>query len=319
MRRFSLGLLVITNLACGGVATNADEPQSTAWWDIQRAEMLEWLPDDAAYAPDRKVEASGLVAADGVLWATVEKFGRLLRIDPETLRAEAIQIPVPPRSEIEGIAWDGRQLLVCDEIHAGLYGIEPGAMGGEGVPAIRTFDLGDAVPAGKSGLEGVAVVGDDQVVMLLERTQHADGSCTADLYRMRREGDRMVTTGAVIELAMEDCAWRLAGLEWWNGRLLGLKTQFPGERYEVVAIDLESGRMERVLEMTDLLRSVRNQGWGNNVEGIAVTPDGALWLIGDNASTDGADGDEPAMADSRSLLLRIPASDGAPVAALEAG
>jgi hypothetical protein len=313
MRRFFLAPLVITSLACGGAVTTVDEPQPIAWWDLDRAEMLEWLPDDAAYAPHRKVEASGLVVADGVLWATVEKYGRLLRIDPETLRADVVQIPVPPRSEIEGIAWDGRQLFVCDEIHAGLYAIEPGALdGGEG-PAMHTFELGDAVPAGKSGLEGVAVLDDDRVVMLLERTEHADGSCTADLYPMRRDGDRLVTSDAVVELAMEDCAWRLAGLEWWNGRLLGLKTQYPGERYEVVVIDLDTANMERVLEMTDLLRSVRADGWGNNVEGIAVAADGALWLIGDNAATDGAEGDEPAVASSRSLLLRIPASHAAPM------
>ncbi|MBD3853834.1 MAG: hypothetical protein IFJ96_03555 [Acidobacteria bacterium] len=48
------------------------------------------------------------------------------------------------------------------------------------------------------------------------------------------------------------------------------------------------------------------EGWSNNVEAIAVTGDGALWLVSDNAVTGIIDDDLPPPAESRTLLLRIP-------------
>jgi len=112
-----------------------------------------------------------------------------------------------------------------------------------------------------------------------------------------------------LEIPLEDCAWRLTGLAWWRGRLLALKTQYPGERYEVVMIDLVSGNCRVVLEMTELLRSLEREGWSNNVEGIAVASDGALWLVADNAVTGVIDDPLPKPTDSRTLLLRIPAQE----------
>jgi hypothetical protein len=68
-----------------------------------------------------------------------------------------------------------------------------------------------------------------------------------------------------------------------------------------------TGSTVLVQDLTDYLRSVRDDGWGNNVEGIAVDADGALWLIGDNAVTGVIDDPYPPETDERALLLRIPA------------
>lgn len=306
MHSWTAGLLVVSMSACGaGVTADAEVARTTEpMWDLDRAELVSWRADDPAFDPERKVEASGLVAANGLLWATVEKYGRLLRIDPEDGSAIVVHVAAPPRSEVEGIAWCGDELILCDEIHAALYRIGPS---GE----VRALSLeGTGIVGGKSGLEGVATLEDGRLALLTERTYHADDTCTADVYlvAMDDEGVRPLAPEPV-RLPLEDCAWRLAGLEMWDGRLLGLKTQFPGERYEVVEIDLERGVTHRLLDMTTLLRSVRADGWGNNVEGIAVTPDGTLWLIGDNAATDGAQGEVPGRADDRSLLVRIPRSE----------
>ena len=94
-----------------------------------------------------------------------------------------------------------------------------------------------------------------------------------------------------------------------DGRLLGLKTQFPGERYEIVDIDRIAGSMSVVQDITDYLRGVRADGWGNNVEGIAIADDGALWLIGDNAVTGIIDDEYPSRTDERALLVRIPRAE----------
>ena len=116
----------------------------------------------------------------------------------------------------------------------------------------------------------------------------------------------LIAEGTPIDLTLEDCNWRLTGLAWMDGRLLGLKTQYPGERYEIVDIDRIAGSFEVVQDLTDYLRGVRADGWGNNVEGIAIDDDGALWLIGDNAVTGVIDEEYPHETDERALLVRIP-------------
>jgi hypothetical protein len=42
------------------------------------------------------------------------------------------------------------------------------------------------------------------------------------------------------------------------------------------------------------------------VEGLAVTPDGSLWMVSDNAWTQIVDDPTPPVADEGTLLLRIP-------------
>jgi hypothetical protein len=74
----------------------------------------------------------------------------------------------------------------------------------------------------------------------------------------------------------------------------------------VIQINPKNREWRVVLDLTDFLRSVANQGWSNNVEGIAVAQDGSLWLVADNAVTGIVDDPLPPRADQKTLLLRIP-------------
>jgi len=109
----------------------------------------------------------------------------------------------------------------------------------------------------------------------------------------------------VIEL--EDCNWRLTALEYEGGRLLALKTRYPGEEYELITVDPVTGEWSRVLGLTELARGLEKQGWGNNLEGVAVTDAGDLYMVSDNAVTGVARTSAPPPGDERTLLLRLPA------------
>jgi hypothetical protein len=160
---------------------------------------------------------------------------------------------------------------------------------------------------GKIGVEGIEVSSDGRYIhLLLERSGDSTSGCVSRLWLLRIDGDRLIAEGTPVNIPLEDCNWRLTGLAWMDGRLLGLKTQYPGERYEVVEIDRIGGTFEVVQDLTEYLRGVRAAGWGNNVEGIAIGPDGALWLIGDNAVTGVIDDPYPPETDEKALLVRIP-------------
>jgi uncharacterized protein YjiK len=285
-------------------------------WDPGRAEIVEWQADDPDFAQDRALEASGLDAADSFLYLVSEKYATLLVIEPAAgPAARSVRLAVPRRAEIEGIAATPRTLLICDEAHAAVYEMRVAvvertlASGDRRSVPVRALKLrGLAVRGGKLGFEGIEldpVSGD--VLLLLERSQAGPGSCVSTLFRLRRRDDELLLRGSPLAIELADCAWRLTGLEWYRGQLLALRTQFPGERYEVITIDLATGAATVVLELTELLRSLAVAGWGNNVEGIAVAEDGALWLVADNAMTGTIDDPRPPPAAERSLLLRIPA------------
>jgi hypothetical protein len=164
-----------------------------------------------------------------------------------------------------------------------------------------------SVSGGKIGFEGIETDPETgEIVLLLERSGTLETGCVSRIFRLRRTGSHLVSQGEPVDVRLEDCAWRLTGLAWSSGRLIALKTQYPGERYEIVAVDLESGATEVLLDLTDLLRSLEAEGWSNNVEGLAVTPDGALWLVADNAVTGVIDDPLPPSIDVRTLLMRIP-------------
>ena len=74
----------------------------------------------------------------------------------------------------------------------------------------------------------------------------------------------------------------------------------------MVVVDRDTGGLTTVLDMTDLLIGVREDGWGNNIEGLTVTGDGSLWLISDNAMTDRARTSVPPPAKDKTLLMRLP-------------
>ena len=284
-------------------------------WDLSRAEAVSWESDDPSFNQGFAVEASGMAATGSYLMIPSEKYSRLLVFEHGgENRVGVVRLDVPRHAELEGVAVNGDGLLFCDEAHAAVYemadageGFIAAARGGLPVE-VRQLDLeGVSVRGGKIGFEGIETDSETgEVVLLLERDGDEESGCVSRIFRLRRAGSSLVAQGEPVEVELEDCAWRLTGLAWWNQRLIALKTQFPGERYDVVTVDLDSGAIEVVLELTDFLRSLGTQGWSNNVEGLAVADDGALWLVADNAVTGVLDDPLPPSIDVRTLLLRIP-------------
>jgi hypothetical protein len=181
---------------------------------------------------------------------------------------------------------------------------------GEPLPVRRLSLRGVDVQGGKIGFEGIEVDSSGETVyLLLERSGTNATGCASRIWSLQRAGEELRSRSDPIEVELEDCAWRLTGLAWWEHRLIALKTQYPGERYEVVTIDLETGATEVVADLTEFLRSLGRAGWSNNVEGLAIDADGWLWLVADNAVTGVIDDPFPGLADDRTLLLRIPPTE----------
>ncbi len=277
-------------------------------WDLSRAETLSWSADDEHFTQDWALETSGLAFTDEAMVAPSEKYGRLMFFN-SGLEARVVELGVPRHAELEGVAWHDGSLYLCDEAHAAVYRVEVGDAT-RLVPKLAAVELlldGIDVSGGKIGVEGIEVSGDGGYIhLLLERSGDQATGCVSRLWLLRIDGDHLVAEGTPMDIALEDCNWRLTGLAWLDGELLGLKTQYPGERYEIVEIDRAAGAVEVVQDLTEYLRGVRAAGWGNNVEGIAIDPDGSLWLIGDNAVTGVIDDPYPPETDERALLLRIP-------------
>jgi uncharacterized protein YjiK len=304
----AVGALVVL-IGCSSInRVQPERPVSVGPWDVSRAETLEWSPDDKHFGQDWALEASGLAFTDEALVAPSEKYARLLFIDPG-LQARVVELGVPRYSELEGVAWHDGTLLMCDEAHAAVYRVELSDAARQ-VPKLAAIELpleGIEVDGGKIGVEGIEISADGRYVsLLLERSGDPSTGCVSRLWLLRFEENRLVVEGAPIEIALEDCNWRLTGLAWRNGELLGLKTQYPGERYHIVEINRLDGETSLVQDLTDYLRGVRADGWGNNVEGIAIDDGGDLWMIGDNAVTGAIDDRYPPPTDERTLLVRIP-------------
>ena len=287
-------------------------------WDLARAEALVWMSDDPSFAQDFAIEASGMAATTSFLYIPSEKYARLLVFQPGGAnRVGVVHLDVPRHTELEGVATAGDGLIFCDEAHAAVYempdaraDVIAAAMGGLPV-GLRKLNLeGVSVQGGKIGFEGIETDPETgEVVLLLERDGTEETGCVSRIFRLRRVAGSLVSHGDPVEVHLEDCAWRLTGVSWWTDELIALKTQFPGDRYEIVTVDLESGDTAVVLEMTEFLRALATQGWSNNVEGLAIAGDGALWLVADNAVTGVIDDPLPPSIDVRTLLLRIPVSE----------
>jgi len=310
--RFGVAIALAANAflwvnGCSSTERAVDRPRSGPW-DLSRAETLLWSPDDERFGQGLAVETSGLAFADDVLVAPSEKYGRLIFISPD-FGARVVEIGVPAHAELEGVAWRDGSLYLCDEAHAAIYRVRSGEET-KLLPKLAAVEMpvsGIDLVGGKIGVEGIEVSSDGRYIhLLLERSGDPTSGCVSRLWLLRIDGDRLVAEGTPVDIPLEDCNWRLTGLAWMDGRLLGLKTQYPGERYQVVEIDRIGGTFEVVQDLTEYLRGVRTAGWGNNVEGIAIGPDGALWLIGDNAVTGVIDDPFPPETDERALLVRIP-------------
>lgn len=299
--------MVLVLLSLGGCASTTPETGDGPW-DVARAENLVWHADDEHFTQDWALEVSGLAFTDEGLVAPSEKYARLLFFD-DSLDARVVDLGVPRHAELEGVAWYDDALYLCDEAHAAVYRV---GVGDETrlVPKLAAVGLpleGIELVGGKIGVEGIEVSRDGRFIyLLLERSGDESTGCVSRLWLLRLEDDRLIAEGAPVDIPLEDCNWRLTGLAWMGEHLLGLKTQYPGERYEIVEIDRTSGNTEVVQNLTDYLRGVRADGWGNNVEGIAIDDDGALWLIGDNSVSGVIDDPYPPRTDERALLLRIP-------------
>jgi len=298
--------VVIGSAGCATAPTASGAP-----WDADRAEILVWHPDDENFSQDRALETSGLAVVGDELVAPSEKYGRLLFFDHE-LDARVVEIGVPRHAELEGVAWHAPSLYLCDEAHAAVYRVDLDH-GARQLPRLAAIELpidGVELVGGKIGVEGIEVSRDGAYVsLLLERSGDPSVGCVSRLWLLRVGRDRLVAEGTPFDLPLEDCNWRLTGLAWRGDRLLGLKTQYPGERYQVVEIDRSTGATTLVQDLTDLVRSVRDDGWGTNVEGIAITDDGALWLIGDNAVSGVIDDAYPPATDEKALLMRVPRAE----------
>ncbi len=141
---------------------------------------------------------------------------------------------------------------------------------------------------------------------MLERSGTEETGCVSRIWNLHRTNGALRTDGDPLDVQLDDCTWRLTGLAWWEGGLIALRTQYPGMRYEVVTVDLQTGDTAVLLDPTKLLRLLAREGWSNNVEGIAVSGDGSLWLVADNAVTGVIDEPLPPLGESSTLLLRIP-------------
>jgi uncharacterized protein YjiK len=320
-RPLTVVALLVAAAAAGCRSAAPPQPASLqALWDPADVELVTWQADRRSFQQQFALEASGLAASDRFLYVASEKYARVLQlpIDAPTT-ARVIAIAVPAHSELEGVAYGGGSLYFCDEAHAAVYEVRlpageelPGGDGTPPMPAIELTVAGHDIQPGKVGVEGIVVdSAAHRLWLLLERQGTPETGCVSTIYPLHRAGGALEEDGDPLTIGLPDCDWRLSALELWRGELLALKTQFPGERYELIAIDPATGVSRTVLELTDLLRSVRREGFSNNVEGLAVTADGTLWLVSDNAWTLVVDDPEPPPALEKTLLMRIPPARGA--------
>ena len=314
MRRWTIVLSLLV-LAIGCRSATGPDPESAPPWDIARAQVVRWQADDPYFAQDFAIEASGLAASDRFLWVTSEKYGGLLLIDLQGRPyVKTVRVGVPKHAELEGVALVEGGLLLCDEAHAAVYEVpidsEEQVFASPPEQALPVDSLtleGVGVVGGKIGFEGIEFdATDGTVYLLLERSGSEETGCVSRIWDLQRANGALRSDGDPLEVQLDDCTWRLTGLAWWEGGLIALRTQYPGMRYEVVTVDLQTGDTTVLLDPTKLLRLLAREGWSNNVEGIAVSGDGSLWLVADNAVTGVIDEPLPPLGDSSTLLLRIP-------------
>jgi hypothetical protein len=308
-------LLLASCLGCRSAGTQ--ESQVPPPWAIAHAQVVRWQAEEPYFSQEFAIEASGLAASDQFLWVPSEKYRGLLLIElVKHTQVKRIRIGVPPRAEIEGVALVEGGVILCDEAHAAVYEVpvedERQIFDSPPVDALPVTKLtleGVGVRGGKIGFEGIEVDPDaGTIYLLLERSGSEETGCVSRIWCLERNDGILRSDGDPLEVQLQDCTWRLTGLAWWQGGLIALRTQFPGERYEVVSVDLQTGDTEVLLNSTRLLRMLAREGWSNNVEGIAVSGDGSLWMVADNAVTGVVDDQIPPPGESGTLLLRIPPS-----------
>lgn len=323
-----VGLALVSG-GCGNASTIEAEPGSgrsiatvepAPLWDLEHAEVLRWSSAEGFdLSQDRAIEASGAAVWGDLLLVTAEKYATVLVIDTAGgLEARAARLQVPPHTELEGITVDGESAYLCDEAHAAVYRIALDQLLASSMPGADQSSIspvpvealalnGIDVARGKLGLEGIAVDRDSgQVFLLLERSSDQGGGCYSTVFRMRSDGGELDVDGPPVIISLDDCTWRLTALEVYDGALLALMSKFPGRRYHLVEIDLESATISELLDLTGLASRARAAGYGDNLEGLAVDRSGALWLLSDNAMTGTIDDPSPPVAEELTMLVRAP-------------
>jgi hypothetical protein len=310
----TLGIAVLALVGCQSAAHRAPRD---APWDLERAQLMFWTADVPSFDQTSEIEASSLAASGDLLIVAAEKHGSLVVIDRGAdHQARVVHLDVPRYSELEGVAIHENTLYLCDEAHAAAYAVRLDdlrrllELPAETVLPAQPLPLENvSVEGGKIGFEGIEIdPAGGRAFLMLERSGSHGVGCWSKIYVLRIDGDRLTGIGEPIEVPLEDCFWRLTDLAWWGSRLIALKTQFPGEKYQVISIDLESGRFRVLLDLTRTMVRLADYGWSNNIEGLAVTDDGALWLVSDNSVTITVDDPLPPPAKDRTLLVRIPAA-----------
>ena len=130
--------------------------------------------------------------------------------------------------------------LLCDEAHAAVY--EVSIIENNSFRSLRRHRRcrlrpslgGVCVRGGKIGFEGIEV--DEKRAPF---TFCSSGAAPKIRLRVTDlgtppESQAPARRGDLVEVQLEDCTWRLTGLAWWKGRMIALRTKFPGMRYEVV-------------------------------------------------------------------------------------
>jgi uncharacterized protein YjiK len=304
--------MVVALLATAACQSTA--PQTP--WNARKYELLTWQAVDPGFGQDYALEASGLTTSGRYFYVVAEKYATLLQIDPEQdYRVVSVPLDVPSGSEMEGVTWAAGTLYICDEAHAAVYAVEIDeqaiASGGSTEPLVirRLPVLGLSTVGGKIGYEGVAVDLDHNLLyLLLERSGAEVGVCVATIFPLEIEERGLRAEKTPLVIPLEDCDWRLSGLHLVNGKLLGIQSRYPGELYQLLEIDPLSGISRLLLDITEMGRGLRDHGFGNNLEGIAVTASGDLFMVGDNADIESAASSRPPKTHEKTVFLRLPAT-----------
>jgi hypothetical protein len=236
-RQLVTAVLLFAAAIAGCRSVAPPEPASPqAWWDPADAELLTWHADQPSFDQDFALEASGLAASDRFLYVASEKYARVLQLPVDApTTARAIAIAVPAHSELEGVAYGGGALYLCDEAHAAVYEV-PLPVGEEltGVEnalplvAIELPVVGPDIAPGKVGVEGIVVdAAAHRLWLLLERQGSPETGCVSTIYRLRRTGGTLEEDGAPLTIALPDCDWRLTGSS-CGGRAAGPENAVPG-------------------------------------------------------------------------------------------
>jgi len=315
-RGIILGLFIcVATAICVGCASDRGGRSAASRveaWNLGAFELVRWqLDGNESFSQDHAIEASGLTSSEAYLFVAAEKYNTIVVIDPNRgYRAHTLELDLPEGSEIEGLAWAGDRLLMCDEAHGAILEarLETGSWGSsESSLATRRLTMVDLeVPGGKVGLEGIAATSDGRRIYALVERLRDGGQCKSVIHRLFRSSGVLRTDGEPLIISLEDCAWRVSGLHYHSGNLMALMTRFPGEIYRVVRINPRSGSWKTVLEITELAVSLGRGGASNNLEGLTVASDGSLYIVSDNAATESRPSADPPLANRGTLLIRMP-------------